>query len=194
MKNCLLALSAITSALIVLASDGRAELVFTPASNSFAGDVRVTQTPLGEWVNILIEYETSANITSLSGGFRALDAATFSQGQGSLDTTFLLPPQALIFGGVDTAQELSLQGATVLGGTLGTTGQINTLAQLVLAPGTSAETFATGVQLANAGGLVGTIGGSVTAVPEPSVAAGLGLAVLGWIGVRYRRRHRLAIA
>lgn len=85
-------------------------------------------------------------------------------------------------------------------GNLAVAGEYTPLAQLVLAPGTTAEMFGPGadsvpgLQLTNSGGVIGAITGSVTAVPEPSAMAGLGLALLGWVGVRYRRRRRLALA
>ena len=198
MKFCVnaLAVTLLLSAPAVI----RAELVFTPASD-FSGDVRVTQTPLGDWVNILVEYQVSTNVGTLGGGFRPLDGAVFNQGEGQLDTTFLLPPNAIILPPVaDTAEELSVSAATVFLGNLAEAGEHTPLAQLVLAPGTTAEMFGPGadsvpgLQLANSGGVIGAITGSVTAVPEPSAMAGVGLALLGWVGVRYRRRRRLALA
>ena len=197
MKNYINALA--VTLLLSAPAVTRAELVFAPSSDLFSGNVRVTQNPLGDWVNILVEYQASTDVFSMSGGFRTLDGAVFGQGEGQLDTTFLLPPGALVFPpSFDTAEELSVDGAAVLVGNLAVADEYTQLAQLVLRPGTSAEAFSQGgegVQFANASGtVIGTISGSVTAVPEPSAMAGLGLALLGWVGVRYRRRRRLALA
>ena len=176
-----------------------AELVFTPSSGDHSGEVRTTQTPLGEWVSIVVEFQASEPIDTMRNGFRTLDEAVFNRGSGELETSFLAP-KSFSLGDVSTGTELSTQGWAVFApGNFGPVDQLNPLARLVLSPGSTAEAFAPnspegGIELISNGTVIGTITGSVTAVPEPSAMAGLGLALLGWVGVRYRRRRRLALA
>ena len=206
MKPLSLVMNCIVAVAVMQLQPCFGELVFNPSVGTVAGDVRVTQSPIGsDWVNVLVEVQTSAAYNTIAGGFRTLDGALFSQDAGELDTTFLFTNASGLpfeLGKTDSQMQLSLESRSQLGGDFGPTDQFNPIVQLVLAPGASAEAF--GFQASSgspdfalispAGVVIGTISGSVTAVPEPSSVAGIGVAFLGWLGYRYKRRRRLSLA
>lgn len=200
-------LIAATVACCVLGGLGtaQADLVFDPVGET-SGGVRVNQSVLGNGkIGVQIDLLVSEAYDTFAGGFRTIDGASFGQqgdsgiaATGDMDTGFLFGnPTGAPFElfAVDNAEELSVQSAARLGGAFNNPGEYVPFAQLILDPGATAEVFSpvpgsSAVEVFAAGRSLGTISGSVTAVPEPSSLVALAAALLGGLGIRVWVRRR----
>jgi hypothetical protein len=177
------------------------------------GEVRVTQTVLSsEWVNIFIELRLSETYNAFNGGFETQNGAFFRQGSGGIttpeneyDTSFLISAQAVgspfAMSPTDSSTQLHVQALTMIGspGNFGPAEEWLPFAQLVMEPGARAlayrqdsdGTIYDHIRFEDAGVLVGELSGSITAVPEPSSIAALGLVAGLYCANRWRRRRKL---